>query len=70
MTSIERVRIALQGRRSDRVPVVAIIDGTEGGPFMLTRSNSIHSGCRPENVLAMLEAAREFGTECRRRRKQ
>jgi len=40
----------------------AIIDGTGGGPFMLSSSNSIHSSCRPENVLAMLEAAREFGT--------
>ena len=39
----------------------AIADGSEGGPFMLSSSNSIHSSCSPENVLAMLEAAREFG---------
>ena len=39
----------------------AIIDGTAGGPFMLSSSNSIHSSCSAENVLAMVDAAREFG---------
>lgn len=36
----------------------AIIDGSEDGPFMLSSSNSIHSSCKPENVLAMLGACR------------
>lgn len=32
-----------------------------GGGFILSSSNSIHSSVRPENYLAMIEAAREFG---------
>jgi hypothetical protein len=32
-----------------------------GGGYVLASSNSIHSGVRPENFLAMLQAAREFG---------
>jgi uroporphyrinogen decarboxylase len=38
----------------------AIADAGPGG-YILSSSNSIHSSCRPENVLAMLAAAREFG---------
>ena len=38
----------------------AIIDGTEGGPFMLCSSNSIHSSCKPENVMAMVDEARQW----------
>lgn len=33
-----------------------------GGGFILTSSNSIHSSVKPENYLAMIEAAREFGS--------
>ncbi len=32
-----------------------------GGGYILSSSNSIHPGCRPENYLAMVEAARDFG---------
>jgi uroporphyrinogen decarboxylase len=32
-----------------------------GGGFILSSSNSIHSSVKPENYLAMIEAAREFG---------
>ena len=39
----------------------AITDGAADGSFMLSSSNSIHSSCNPENVLAMLDAAREYG---------
>ena len=39
----------------------AIAEGTGGGPFILSSSNSIHSSCNPANVLAMLAAAREYG---------
>jgi len=32
-----------------------------GGGFILSSSNSIHSSVRPENYLAMIQAAKEFG---------
>lgn len=32
-----------------------------GGGYILSSSNSIHPGCRPENYLALVQAAREFG---------
>lgn len=35
--------------------------GGDGGGFMLSSSNSIHSSVRPENFKAMIEAAREYG---------
>ncbi len=39
----------------------AITDAGAGGGFILSSSNSIHSSCRPENVLAMVQAGHEFG---------
>ncbi|UCD83565.1 MAG: hypothetical protein JSU92_09685 [Deltaproteobacteria bacterium] len=33
-----------------------------GGGYILSSSNSIHPGCQPENYLAMVEAARKYGT--------
>jgi len=39
----------------------AIDDAAEGGGFILTSSNSIHSTCKPENYIAMVEACKEFG---------
>ncbi len=38
-----------------------IEDCAPGGGFVLTSSNSIHSGVRMENYMAMLEAARKYG---------
>lgn len=35
--------------------------GAPGGGFMLSSSNSIHSSVKPENFMAMIAAAREFG---------
>ncbi len=32
-----------------------------GGGYIISSSNSIHPGCRPENYLAMVEAARRYG---------
>lgn len=32
-----------------------------GGAYICTSSNSIHSGVKPENYVAMVEAIREFG---------
>ncbi len=39
----------------------AIADAAPGGGYILTSSNSIHSSCRPENFVAMVQACREFG---------
>ena len=33
----------------------------EGG-YILCSSNSLHPGCKPENVIAMMEAVHEFGS--------
>ncbi len=38
-----------------------IAEGSPGGGHVLCSSNSLHPGCKPENVVAMFEAAREFG---------
>jgi uroporphyrinogen decarboxylase len=32
-----------------------------GGGYILSSSNSIHPGCRGENVIAMFEAAKKYG---------
>ena len=39
----------------------AIADAAPGGGYILTSSNSIHSGCAPQNVIAMVRATHEFG---------
>ena len=33
-----------------------------GGGYIISSSNSIHPGCKPENYIAMVEAAHEFGS--------
>ncbi|MCP4316395.1 MAG: hypothetical protein GY789_10355 [Hyphomicrobiales bacterium] len=38
-----------------------IAEGSPGGGHILCSSNSLHPGCKPENVIAMFEAAKEFG---------
>ncbi len=38
-----------------------ITEGSPGGGHILSSSNSLHPGCRPENVIAMFKAAKEFG---------
>jgi len=32
-----------------------------GGGYIISSSNSIHPGCKPENYIAMVEASRKFG---------
>jgi uroporphyrinogen decarboxylase len=32
-----------------------------GGGYIISSSNSIHPGCRPENYIAMVRAARKYG---------
>ncbi len=39
----------------------AIADAAAGGGYILTSSNSIHSSCRAENLVAMVSACHEFG---------
>jgi len=38
-----------------------IRQGAPGGGYMLSSSNSIHSGVKPENYLAMIAAGRKYG---------
>ncbi len=38
-----------------------IAKAAPGGGYIISSSNSIHPGCKPENYLVMVEAAREFG---------
>ena len=33
-----------------------------GGGYVISSSNSIHPGCKPENYLALVRAARKYGT--------
>lgn len=39
----------------------AIADGAPDGGYILSSSNSIHSSCRAENLVAMVRACHEFG---------
>lgn len=39
----------------------AIADAAPGGGYLISSSNSIHSSCKPENLVAMVQAAHEFG---------
>jgi uroporphyrinogen decarboxylase len=39
----------------------AIADAGPGGGFILSSSNSIHSSCKAENLVAMVRACHEFG---------
>ena len=32
-----------------------------GGAYIISSSNSIHPGCKPENYIAMVRAAHEYG---------
>jgi len=38
-----------------------IAKAAPGGGYIMSSSNSIHPGCKPENYLAMVEAGREYG---------
>jgi len=39
----------------------AIADAGPGGGYLLASSNSIHSSCNPQNLIAMVQACHEFG---------
>ncbi len=38
-----------------------IMEGSPGGGHILCSSNSLHPGCKPENVIAMFDAVKKFG---------
>jgi uroporphyrinogen decarboxylase len=38
-----------------------IAQAAPGGGYIISSSNSIHPGCKPENYIAMVEAARKYG---------
>jgi len=39
----------------------AVQDAASGGGYIVTSSNSVHSSCKPENLVAMVRAVHEFG---------
>jgi uroporphyrinogen decarboxylase len=39
----------------------AIVDAGSGGGYIVSSSNSFHSSCQPGNLVAMVEAVKEFG---------
>lgn len=49
------------GEEVERAVRQAILDAGEGGGFILSSSNSIHSSCNPANLIAMVEAGRKYG---------
>ena len=38
-----------------------IAKAAPGGGYIISSSNSIHPGCKPENYIAMVEAAKKYG---------
>ncbi|MCC2110512.1 MAG: hypothetical protein KDJ16_00585 [Hyphomicrobiales bacterium] len=40
----------------------SIDEGAPGGGYVFCSSNSLHPGCKPENVIAMFEVARDYGS--------
>jgi uroporphyrinogen decarboxylase len=40
----------------------AIADAGEGGGYMVSSSNSVHSSCKAQNLIAMVEAAKQYGS--------
>jgi len=54
----------VSGTRADAVAETRAVirDGAPGGGFILSSSNSIHAGVKPDLYAGLLEAAREYGT--------
>lgn len=61
--NIDCSRLLSEGAPSEVEVAVreAIRVGSPGGRYMLSSSNSIHSGVRPENFRIMIEAAQRYG---------
>ena len=45
----------------DRTVKETIAKAAPGGGYIISSSNSIHPGCKPENYIAMVKAARAYG---------
>lgn len=45
----------------DQTVKETIAAAAPGGGYIITSSNSIHPGCKPENYIAMVKAARKYG---------
>jgi uroporphyrinogen decarboxylase len=45
----------------ERAVKKAVKDAAPGGGYIMSSSNTIHPGCKPENYLAMVRAARKYG---------
>ena len=45
----------------DRAVMATIKDAAPGGGYIISSSNSIHPGVKPENYIAMVKAARKYG---------
>ncbi len=45
----------------DEATKQVIADGAPGGGYILSSSNSLHPGCKPENVIAMFRAGLKYG---------
>jgi uroporphyrinogen decarboxylase len=48
-------------REVDQAVKDTIKKAAPGGGYILTSSNSIHPGCKPENFIAMVRAAHAYG---------
>lgn len=61
--NIDCARLLPRGSPSEVREAVrrAIAEAAPGGAFIVSSSNSIHSSCRAENLVAMVQAAHEFG---------
>ena len=45
----------------ERVTRETIEKAAPGGGYIISSSNSIHPGCKPENYIAMVRAAHKYG---------
>lgn len=61
--NIDCGELLTNGKPADVAAAVrdAVRDAADGGGFILSSSNSIHSSVKPENLVAMIEAARQWG---------
>ena len=50
-----------KGQKVDRIVKETIDTASPGGGYIISSSNSIHPGVRPENYIAMIEAVHKYG---------
>jgi len=55
----ERMEVVKKGPQKTSAGTTG--EGMPGGGYILSSSNSIHSGVKPENYAAMMRTVREFG---------